>query len=365
MVSVHSMLGYLYSTALKAFLRSNDISEKDIDLIASRADSIPPSLTAPLLPTLTTGEAQPTLKSWTAVIAAETNITAASNLPITRRPVNERDSTAASPLDSLLLQPPTKVRVCVTLTDLLTITVIPPADGKPRVAPPSSVCGPGTIFIDYAMRYATSNCLQNDYDGTYASQGIVNHAVVDRVLAANDYSARVPALHIATEMFGHHEAQSVIEECLFLGMTDNDTLATITRITAENLVRQYRRLVAKYCLPDQKVDEMFICGPGAQNTEIVNYVEEVLPTEVITKPLDDIGIPGDAKEAVCCAHLGLEMILKYGAKEDGPFEGSHQNPTEGAIVKGRNWDKVREHVLLFSGGEEMPPVQRVLIEKRR
>jgi 1,6-anhydro-N-acetylmuramate kinase len=365
MVSVHSMLGYMFSVAVKSFLRSNDISEKDIHLIASRADSISPSLTTSLQPTLATDEAPPVLKSWTAVVAAETNITTASNLPITRRPVNERDPTAASPLDSLLLQHPTKFRVCVTMTDLLTITVIPPADGKPRVAPPSSVCGPGTIFIDYTMRYATSNRLQNDHDGTYASQGIVNHAVVDRVLATSDYSTRVPALHIATEMFGQHEAQSVIEECLFLGMSDNDTVATITRITAENLVRQYRRLVATYCLPDQKVDEMFICGPGARNTEIVNYVEEVLPTEVITRPLDDIGIPGDAKEVVCCAHLGLETILKYAAKEDGPFERSHQNPIEGAIVKGGNWDKVREHILLFSNREEIPPVQRVVIEKRR
>lgn len=220
------------------------------------------------------------------------------------------------------------------------------------------------MFIDYTMRYATSNRLQNDSNGTYASQGIVNHAVVDRVLQDNDYSVRVPSLHIATEMFGRHEAQGVIEECLFLGMTDHDTVATITRVTAENLVRQYRRLVAEYCSPDQKVDEIFICGPGARNTDIVDYMEEVLPTEIITRPLDDIGIPGDAKEAVCCAHLGLEAILKHAAKEDGPFEQTRQNSIIGAVAKGKQWEAVKEQVVKFSDGEELPAVQRVVIEKK-
>ncbi|KAF9731580.1 hypothetical protein PMIN06_007882 [Paraphaeosphaeria minitans] len=364
MVRVHSMLGYMYSTAVKCFLGNNGFSEDDVHLIAARADSIPPSVAPRLHPTLVIDEVSPVLKSWTAVIAAETNITTASNLPITRRPVNEIDPTAGFPIDSLFLQHATKFRVCVTIMDLLTITIIPPADGRPRVAPPSSVCGPGTIFIDYTMRYATSNRIQNDYHGTYSSKGIANHAVVDRVLQANDYSLRVPPLRIATEMFGHHEAQGVIEECLFLGMTDHDTVATITRITAENLVRQYRRLVAAYCPPDQKVDEIFICGTGARNTDIVDYLEEVLPAEAITRPLDDIGIPGDAKETMCCAHLGLEALLKHAVKEDGPFEQSLQNSIIGAVAKGRHWETTKAQLMRFSDGEELPAVQRVVIERK-
>ncbi|KAL1602746.1 hypothetical protein SLS60_006167 [Paraconiothyrium brasiliense] len=364
MVRVHSMLGYMYSTTLKCFLSNNGISEEAIHLIAPRADCIPPSVTPPLPISLTTNEAEPVLKSWTAVVAAETNITTASNLPVTRRPVNKYDPTAESPVESLLLQHPTKFRVCVTINELLSITIIPSAGSNLRTRPPSSVCGPGTMFIDYTMRYATSNRVQNDYDGTYASKGIVNQAVVDRVLKANNYSARVPSLQIATEMFGHHEAQDVIDECLFLGMTDHDTIATITRITAENIVLQYCRLVDAYCPLDKNIDEIFICGRGARNTDIIDYMEEVLPTEVITRPLDDIGIPGDAKEAVCCAQLGLETILKYAAKEDGPFERSHQNPIMGAVVKGKHWHKVKEQIMMFSNGEEVPAVQRVVVEKK-
>lgn len=351
MVRVQNLIGEMYSTAVKNFLGNNTLSEDDIHLIASRADSIPPSVA-------------PALKSWTAVVAAETNITTASNLPMKSRPVNEQDPNTACSLDSVFLQHPTKFRVCVTIMDLLTITIIPPAGGIPVVAPYSSVCGPGTIFIDYTMRYATSNRVQNDSEGSYASKGRVNHAVVDRVLKANDYSIRVPPLHIATEMFGQHEAQGFIEECLFLGMSDHDTVATVTRITAENLVRQYGRLVAAHCPPGQKVDEIFICGPGARNTSIVDYMEEMLPAEVITRPFDDIGIPGEAKEAVCCAHMGLETLLMYAAKEDGPFDEDSQNPVVGAVVKGQRWDSVREHIMSFGGGQEVSALQRVVVEKK-
>lgn len=361
MIRIHDMLGYMYSKAVTCFLSNNNIPAEGIQLIASRADSIPPPVTAGMQLFSLTGKPNPAPKSWTTVLAAETSITTAA---VTGRPIDEHGPTRASPVDSLLLQHPTKFRVCVTINELLAITIIPPADSEPRIPPPSSICGPGTMFIDYAMRYATSNRVYNDYNGTYASIGTVNHNVVDRTLKANDYSTRVPPLHIATEMFGHHEAQAVIDECLFLSMTDHDTVATITRITAENIVRQYHRLIAKYSLPDEKVHEIFFCGPGAHNTDIIDYVEEMLPTEVITRPLDDIGIPGDAKEAVCCAHLGLETILKFAVREDGPFEAAQQGPGMGTVVKGKHWDTVQDHLLKFSGGGVVPPVQRVLVEKK-
>lgn len=322
---------------------------------------------------------EPAFRSWIAVVAAGTDTTVASNLPVTRRPVNEQNPTARPPVDSLLLQHPKKFRVCLTINELLNITLIPPfmekarkkAEGKTEgkagrnagESHPSFICGPGTIFIDYAMRYATSNQVKNDYNGTYSSQGTVNHSIVDRFLEANDYSTQLPPLNIATEMFGHHEAQGVIDECLFLGMTDHDTVATITRITAENIVRQYRRLTAAYFPSDAKVEELFICGPGAQNTDVVDYMELALPHEVITRPLDDIGIPGDAKEAVCCAHLGLETVLKFAAKEDGPFEHSNQNRTTGGVVKGKEWDTLRTHIMDFSNGSEVFAVNRIVVEK--
>jgi hypothetical protein len=60
-------------------------------------------------------------------------------------------------------------------------------------------------------------------------------------------------------MFGDHEAQQLIDECLYSNMSEIDTLATVTRITAQNILKQYRRLLQLFFQPDQQVDELFIC----------------------------------------------------------------------------------------------------------
>ena len=110
-------------------------------------------------------------------------------------------------------------------------------------------------------------------------------------------------------MFGDHEAQQLIDECLYSNMSEIDILATVTHITAQNILKQYRRLLQLFFQPDQQVDELFIGGRSARNSNIIHYLKSGLPESVITKPLSNIRIPGDAHEAVCYAHLGLEAVL--------------------------------------------------------
>jgi 1,6-anhydro-N-acetylmuramate kinase len=110
-------------------------------------------------------------------------------------------------------------------------------------------------------------------------------------------------------MFGDHEAQQLIDECLCSNMSEIDTLATVIRITAQNILKQYRRLLQLFPSLTSKSTSSFIGGRSARNSNIIDYLESELPESVITKPLSDIGIPGDAHETVCYAHLGLEAVL--------------------------------------------------------
>ncbi|KAK7178086.1 zinc finger protein ADR1 [Paraphaeosphaeria sporulosa] len=206
-------------------------------------------------------------------------------------------------LNHLLLQHPEKFRVCATINELLHITIIPPAGDGQTIPPSSSICGPGTMFIDYAMRYAACNRVKKNNNSYFPSRGTVNQNVVRRFFKVNDYSTRLPPLHIATEIFGPMKRK--VHHHTYHG---------------RNIVRQYKRLAAAHCLKDSKIDELFICGPGAQNMAVVDYVEEELPDELTTRPLDEIGIPGEAKEAICCALLGLETILKFAAAADRPSQ---------------------------------------------
>jgi 1,6-anhydro-N-acetylmuramate kinase len=64
-------------------------------------------------------------------------------------------------------------------------------------------------------------------------------------------------------------SQALIDECLNRGGSQYDTLATITRITAENIVRQYRNFGLKEAF-EQSVD-IWMCGGGPLNLSITIF----------------------------------------------------------------------------------------------
>jgi len=208
------------------------------------------------------------------------------------------------------------------------------------------------------MRYCTSNDQSEDRDGNLASLGKVNQGIVDRFLDSRDYLRQPPPLSIATEMFGDHEAQQLIDTCLYSNMSDQDTLATITRVTAQNMLNQYHRLLKTLFPAGQKVDELFICGLGARNSSIIDYLEAELPENVITKPLQDIGIPGDAHEPVCYAQLALEAVLSCTTQSAYvPLAPGSTHPqvdtVKASIVPGRRWNELLSRVLEYGGGERI------------
>jgi 1,6-anhydro-N-acetylmuramate kinase len=258
-------------------------------------------------------------------------------------------------VDRLFLRHPTKFRVCISIGELVNCNFIPPRSDESARGAGCRDCGPGSLLIDYAIQYCTSNKQNADNNGKFAKRGKTHQAVVTEFLNTHDYSRTLPPLSIAREMFGNHEAQRLIDECIFRELSEVDTIATVTRITAENILKQYRRLLA-HCFPaGQKVDEIFICGPSARNANIVDYLEAELPESVITKPLDDIGIPGDANEAVCYAHLALEAVLgepiRSSTDLSRPWCQSGHDAVVGRVVRGKSWETVTARLQKFGNGK--------------
>lgn len=344
----------MFSTAIKRFCNNHEVVMQSIDLVGTQADPIPPLLRPIFAGTPSKLENNARLQSWTGILAEDINVPTATSLPMNRGSSIRREPSPQAYADNLFLRHATKFRVCLTIDDLLTITAIPPEDSsKTFRSTPFARCGPGTIFIDYAIRYATCNKLGHDELGAYGERGVVNENLVDRFLTLYDYSQRQVPKNMAVEMFGQHEVQALIDECSFVGMSDPDMVATLTRITSENILSHYHRILAEF-FPGQKVDELFICGRGAKNIKIVDWLEEKLPDETITKPFEDIGIPGEAKDAVYCALLGLETALRY-AQAETRLEGdrAHGMDTQ-ALMDGKKWEDIRERVTLFSDGKTLP-----------
>ncbi|PVH91419.1 hypothetical protein DM02DRAFT_620541, partial [Periconia macrospinosa] len=289
MLQVHESLGQMLASAVRCLCKNHNIATKSIDLISAQADSYSDLVLHLSWPTSINLRSS----SWIAVLGRETEITTVTNLTVTQRPSGQSRSAADASISRLLFQHPTKFRVCLTINDLVNITLILPLNiSTPSTIPKlvSQYCGPGAIFTDYAMRYVSCNEVQTDHDGNYGACGTVNYSVVDHFLSNHDYSVRVPSMKIAFEMFGQHEAQSLIDECVFLDMSARDTVATTTYITAQNI--------------------LFVCGLGANNMNVVDRVKTALPDTTI-KSLEDIGIPGNAKASLRCAQLEFETLLGH------------------------------------------------------
>ncbi|KAF1923636.1 uncharacterized protein M421DRAFT_425699 [Didymella exigua CBS 183.55] len=347
------LLGSLFSGGIKTFCRKHGIETSSVDLVGTHSEAMKTSNAW-----YNIDGAQEQLLHWNAIVAAETGISTVYDFAIVERAVVRPHVHPTTYVDRILLRHPSKFRVCLNIDEIANLSFIPAHGDDDACAAMSHDVGPGSLLIDYAMRYCTSNDQSEDHDGKVGSLGKVHHDIVDRFLDSHDYLRSPPSRNIATEMFGDHEAQQLIDECLYSNMSEVDTLATITRVTAQNILKQYRRLLQVFFPPGQKVDELFICGSAARNSNIIDYLESELPESVITKPLRDIGIPGDAHEAVCYAYLALEAVLTQTMQDtETPLEPSSAYPKAGTIrsrfVPGRRWGDLVSNVLEFSGGQRI------------
>jgi 1,6-anhydro-N-acetylmuramate kinase len=349
--SLNILLGYMFSNGIKSFCEKYGIPIASIDLVGTHVSGMrghePPK----------TNDITKHPLGWNDNIVAQTGISTAFDLAVIEGGTTGPHVSPLAFVDKLFLRHTYKFRACINIGELVNCNFIPPIKDETVYERTTRDCGPGSLLIDYAMRYCTSNVCDQDNNGKFASSGKVDQAIVTQFFRTYDYCRFAPSPNIAREMFGDHEAQRLIEACLSRKLSDADTVATVTRITAENILRQYRRLLAMCFSKGQKVDELFISGPSARNANIIDCLEAELPESVITKPLDDIGIPGDSNEAVCYAHLALEAVLgQAGQGFTTPLPCSIPPKSDivlGKIVRGNGWDELSSGLLRFSGGETL------------
>jgi 1,6-anhydro-N-acetylmuramate kinase len=201
----------MFSKGIGSFCQDSGIEVECIDLVGAHA---PPLIQYDSHPTMAVDE---DLTGWTVVIEAEIGITTVSDFSIIVDGLMLRSSPVAF-VDTLLLRHADKFRVCLDISELVNISLIPPYTQVGARSAAFHECGPGSLFIDYAMRYCTSNDQENDNDGRYAADGIVNTGIVDRFLRHHDYSHSSPPVTMAREMFGDHEAQRLIVRLLRYGV---------------------------------------------------------------------------------------------------------------------------------------------------
>jgi anhydro-N-acetylmuramic acid kinase len=197
-------------------------------------------------------------------------------------------------VDNLLFRRPGRARALVNIGGIANVTLV-------TDAPEDTVAfdtGPGNAMIDHAVGLATRGRRRFDRDGRMAAEGTVNRNLLAR-LHAHPFFARPVPRSTGRETFGAR-----LTESLARGSTPaRDLIATLTRFTAESIVRAHREHLFARARPD----EILVSGGGAHNRTLMRHLIE-LAAPIPVRPLDHRGIDPDNKEAVAFAVLAHETL---------------------------------------------------------
>jgi anhydro-N-acetylmuramic acid kinase len=163
--------------------------------------------------------------------------------------------------------------------------------------------GPANMVIDACMAKLFGK--KFDRNGAVARSGTVLPAVVAALLGDAYFSAPPPK-SCGREEFGAAFAARLIAQGRAAGGGDADCVATATALTAESVLEAYRQFVRprlEAAAPSARV-EFCVAGGGAKNAALMAMLREgFAPTGVKLRPMEDLGIPAQAKEAVAFALL--------------------------------------------------------------
>lgn len=357
MSQLNVALGEMFGQAVLDFCDKHHFHTADIDLIGSHGQTIW------LLSRPKPGETRSAfcLGEGT-VISAMTGITAVTDFRMAEQAVGRQGAPLVALIDGLLLRSTDHWRICQNIGGIANLCVIPPDSAGGVDAMVDWDCGPGNMFIDAAMRHFTNGEMEYDRDGEWGKRGKVNQSVVDQFLEEDYYCNLMPPKTTGREDFGDNEAFSLIKQCASLGMDKYDTVATITRITAQNIVKQYKTFLPRFSIDPKLIDEIYMCGGGARNPNIIAYLQQEMPGARLL-PLDATGVPSDAKEAVSFAQQGLEAILGRAALVPINSDSLTPNLISGKIAPGLRWRQLMAQAIAFGDGKPLPTVHEMVVEE--
>ncbi len=159
--------------------------------------------------------------------------------------------------------------------------------------------GPGNTLIDaFALYY-----FQSDYDrdASFALQGQVDQGLL-RALKKNDFFTAGFPRTTGPELFNPEYVRRAQAMSNAHSIPAADMMATLTRFSADCIADAIRHVVK-----ENRRLTIYMSGGGAHNPLLTHLIREELPG-IPLRSTGELGISGDAKEAVLFAVLANEAV---------------------------------------------------------
>jgi len=287
-------LGRAYGAAVLDAIPDAGLSTTDIDLIGSHGQTLwhePP--THGMGSTLQLGEP--------AIIAEMTGLPVVSNFRTRDIAAGGQGAPLVPLADWLLLSHLTKIRAAQNIGGIANVTYLPAtSDVKQGVI--AFDTGPGNMLIDEAARLATDGAWNYDRDGILAAQGRLDESLLADWMA-DPFFQQTPPRTTGREQFGTQRAAEYWSRASRGGLGPNDSIATLTALTARSIEHAYRSFLPAF------PDEVIVSGGGARNQTLMRMIAERLSPARLTTS-EEYGLGIEAKEAVAFAVLAYETWHK-------------------------------------------------------
>ena len=163
--------------------------------------------------------------------------------------------------------------------------------------------GTGNTLIDAFTRdYFPEKAY--DKDAEIARQGAVNQLLLEELKSDNFFKTAFPKT-TGPELFCIDYVKKAQVKSNTEHISINDLLATLTRFSVETIAEAVNFTINNTAY-DIKDFRIYMSGGGMHNPLLVTWLKELLPCNFLKT--NDLGISGDAKEAVLFAILANETV---------------------------------------------------------
>lgn len=268
------------------------------------------------------------------VIAARTGATVVADFRVADLAVGGQGAPLVPYFDWCVLRHPERSRAIQNIGGIANVTRLPAGGGLTDVR--AFDTGPGNMVVDGLVTLLTGGAQTFDQDGHLAERGTVDEALLAGWLR-DPYLDQPPPKTTGRERYGLPFSRWLIAEA---GLSEGvlapgnaaseegrqrarDLIATATALTARSIAEAYRRWLPR-------VDEVIVGGGGRRNPALMRMLAAAL-APVLVRTHEEVGIDGDAKEAMAFALLAHDALLGRPTNVPGAT-GARRTVTLGKVV---------------------------------